>query len=269
MSEPKSILISKEKYITTITLNRPHKHNAFDHNLIAQLISSLETIHHDNTTRVVILNAKGDNFCAGADLNWMKNTIKDSMETNFIDAMELAKLMDLLNHLNKPTIAAVQGLVFGGGIGLVACCDIALASENAVFCFSEVKLGLIPAVISPYVIAAMGQRLCRRLFLTAEKFNAEKALEYGLLHQVCNPNDLNQQALNLANLITKNAPTAVSHAKLLIGDVSNRRCDSDLIRDTAMRIAKLRVSEEGQAGLNAFFNKQIPYWNQENGKKDH
>ena len=170
--------------IATITLNRPEIHNAFDDAIISELNLVLDKIESDSSIRVVVLRAEGKSFSAGADLRWMRRMADYTSAENKADAMQLAALMDKLNHLNKPTIARVQGAAFGGGVGLVACCDIVVASDRALFCLSEVRLGLIPAVISPYVVAAIGERASRRYFMTAERFKAEEALRLELVHEV-------------------------------------------------------------------------------------
>ncbi len=173
------ILIKESGRIATITLNRPQVHNAFDDRLITQLLAQLKTISENKLIDVVLIQANGKSFCAGADLNWMQGMVNYSEEESIADSMKLSDLLQTLYQLPQVTIALVQGATYGGGIGLVASCDIAIATESARFCFSEVKLGLIPAIISPYIIAAIGERITRRYFLTAETFNAEQALQYG------------------------------------------------------------------------------------------
>lgn len=246
--------------IISITLNRPDIHNAFDDKLIQEFIIALDNIQNDKNIRAVIIAANGKNFCAGADLNWMQRIAKYSYEENLADAQQLATLMHKLNTLNKPTIALVQGGAFGGGVGLVACCDIALAAENASFCLSEVKIGLIPSVISPYVIAAIGEKAARRYFLTAEKFNAETAQQLGLIHAVVPEQKLAETGDKIIQQLLQNSPAAISAAKELIRDVASKNCDANLIAETAKRIAKIRVSQEGQEGLSAFLEKRNPSW---------
>ena len=182
----------------------------------------------------------------------------DINSENLADSKQLARLMFVLNSVSVPTLCLVQGAAFGGAVGLIACCDIALATADAKFCLSEVKLGLIPAVISPYVIKAMGERQARRYFLTAEVFNAEAALEMGLIHQLCD--DVNQSADTLLQAIINNGPIAVKAAKALINDVSGHPITSTLTDMTSERIARIRVSDEGQEGLTAFFEKRAPSW---------
>jgi methylglutaconyl-CoA hydratase len=217
-------------------------------------------LEHDARVRVVALAAQGRSFSAGADLNWMQRMANYSEADNIRDAVALANLMRVLDTMSKPTIAQVQGAAFGGGVGLVACCDIACASSAAVFCLSEVRLGLIPAVISPYVIAAMGQRNARRYFLTAERFDAHEALRIGLVHSVVEPDALERCVGQLVDELLKGGPRALAEAKDLIAAVSNRPVDQALAEDTAARIARIRVGSEGQEGTNAFLEKRTPSW---------
>ena len=245
--------------ITCVVLNRPEKHNAFDATFIGTFTEILESIHDDPQVRVVLVTAKGESFCAGADLHWMRETIHYSRAKNIADALRLSKLMQVLHDLSKPTIALVQGNAFGGGVGLVACCDIAIASNQANFCLSEVKLGLIPATVAPYLIAAIGKRPAQRYLLTGESFTAKTALQLGLLHQVVSPRDLQKTGQHYAELFLHNGPQALTQTKRLI-----QRCsfpiDKPLIQATAQWIAQLRVSSEGQEGLNAFLAKRTPTW---------
>jgi methylglutaconyl-CoA hydratase len=249
-----------ERGVATLTLNRPQVHNAFDDHLIASLTHELRELEHNVRVRVVVLAAEGKSFSAGADLNWMQRMAKYSEADNIRDAVALANLMRVLDTMSKPTIARVQGAAFGGGVGLVACCDIACASNAAVFCLSEVRLGLIPAVISPYVIAAMGQRNARRYFLTAERFDANEALRIGLVHSVVEPGQLDTSLTQLIDELLKGGPHAIAEAKDLIASVANRPIDQALAENTAARIARIRVSSEGQEGTNAFLEKRAPAW---------
>lgn len=256
-----SDLISKQiEHVFQITLNRTDKNNAFDDQVLAEL---LELIQHAQTKadiRVIVLMANGRHFSAGADLNWMKRMADFNEDENKADSMVLAEVMYQLHHSSKPTIAAVQGAAFGGGAGLVAACDMAIASANATFCFSEVKLGLIPAVISPYVVKAIGSRAATCLFTTADVFDAQKAMSLQLIQSIAPDDELHQQVMKLAQQIASNAPNAVSASKKLVFDVSNVAIDKQLIEETATRIAKTRVSKEAQVGMKAFLNKQKPVW---------
>ncbi|AWL11789.1 Methylglutaconyl-CoA hydratase [Saliniradius amylolyticus] len=249
--------------VATVTLNRPEKHNAFDDQLIAQLNECFKQVEEDDDIRVMILTAEGKSFSAGADANWMKRMANYSFDENVNDARLLANMLHRLNNLSKPTIAKVQGSAFGGAIGLIACCDIAIASKLSKFCLSEVKLGLIPATISPYVIDAMGKRVARRYFTTAEVFSARRARRLGLLSEAVTEEELDQTVEDIAAQILKNSPAAVTAAKQLVFDVAELPQDEELIEKTSLRIARIRVSEQGQEGLQAFLDKRRPNWYQE------
>lgn len=244
----------------TITLNRPEMHNAFDDTLISALTGELKRLERDSSVRVVLLAARGKSFSSGADLNWMRRMADYSFDENLADAMDLAELMKTLANLSKPTIALVQGAAIGGGVGLVACCDIALASDNAYFCLSEVKLGLIPAVISPYVAAAIGPRATRRYFISAERFDAAEAFRLGLVHEVVRPGELEARAESLSMTLLQNGPQAMASVKALVAEVALSFLDDDLISDTAERIAEARASDEGREGLSAYLEKRKPNW---------
>ncbi|MBC7623628.1 MAG: enoyl-CoA hydratase/isomerase family protein [Aeromicrobium sp.] len=247
--------------LAIITLNRPDKHNAFDDAFIADLTNHLEAIDLQIDVRVVVISAIGKSFSAGADLNWMKRVAAYSRAENERDAMALAKLMKTLHGLSKPTIARVHAPAFGGGVGLVACCDMAVGTHDAAFCLSEVKLGLIPAVISPYVIAAIGPRAAHRYFLTAERFDAGEAYRLGLLSDLANSEDeLDEKIERLINALLLAGPESIREAKLLIDVVADRAIDDALIAETAERIARVRVSAEGQEGLQAFLAKRSAAW---------
>jgi len=243
-----------------LTLNNPEQHNAFDDRLIPEMTAVLQQLGDDPQVRTVTLAAAGKSFSAGADLNWMRRVADYSVEENVQDAMALAELLKTLNELPKPTIALVQGAAFGGGVGLVAACDIAIAGVKASFCLPEVKLGLIPALISPYVIAAIGQRASRRYFLTAERFSAQEALRLGLVHQVSDDNDLKTAGELICRQLLQNGPQAISAAKRLILDISGRPVDQELMEVTSTRIAAIRATDEGREGLNAFLAKRQPTW---------
>ena len=246
--------------VGTIRMNRPDVHNAFDDGFIAALGAELRRLDALPEARVIVLAASGKSFSAGADLNWMRRMAKYSQAENLRDGMALAGLMRTLDGMRKPTIARVQGAAFGGGVGLVACCDIAIASMEAVFSLSEVRLGLIPSVISPYVIAAIGEREARRYFLTAERFDAVEARRIGLVHEVVNIDALDAAVANMTAHLLKGGPQALAAAKKLIVDVSRRPMDDALLAETARRIAAIRVEAEGQEGLAAFFDKRPPAW---------
>ncbi len=244
----------------TLTLNRPRLHNAFDDALIAELTAVLKRLAIDPAVRVVCLAAAGKSFSAGADLAWMRRMADYRYEENVTDAMALAELMTTLDTLPKPTLALVQGAAYGGGVGLVAACDMVLATPEARFCLSEVKLGLIPAVISPYVVRAIGARAARRYFLSAEIFGAEQACRLGLVHQVVPAFRLQSEADHLIRQLLANGPQAMAEAKKLVRDVAGRPIDEALIADTAGRIATIRAGDEGKEGLAAFLEKRRPGW---------
>jgi len=253
-------LKSSDRGITSVILNRPGQHNAFDDGMIVELIELLDKLERDDRVRVLVLRAAGKSFSAGADLNWMRRMADYDFAQNQDDAMQLAELMRRLNCFPKPTIALVQGAAYGGGVGLVACCDIAIASPAASFCLSEVKLGLIPAVISPYVIEAIGVRAARRFMLTAERFDAEQACRLGLVHEVVEVQELDAKLDSIVEFLLAAGPVAQAAAKDLIRAVSNKPIDSELIQDCALRIARLRASSEAREGLSAFLEKRKPNW---------
>lgn len=261
MSETAILTNIDSRGVATLILNRPEMHNAFDDKLIAEFTDVLHEVEEDSDVRLVLLASNGKSFSAGADLRWMQRMADYSREQNLADAEELAELMRTLNTFSKPTIALVQGAVYGGGVGLVACCDIAIATQRAAFCLSEVKLGLIPAVISPYVVAAIGSRMARRYFLTAESFDATEAHRIGLVHLIVKDDtELAAEAENQISKLLVNSPNAMSAAKNLIADVVGRQVDDALIAETAGRIADQRSSLEGREGLSAFLEKRRPSW---------
>lgn len=246
--------------VATLTLNRPEVHNAFDDALIHVLTDTLEQLGRDPKVRVIVLAAKGKSFSAGADLNWMRRMAEYSRPDNLEDARRLAALMGRLWRLEKPTIARIQGAAFGGGVGLVACCDIAVASQDARFALSEVRLGLIPAVISPFVVRAMGERHARRYMLTAERFSAEDALRVGLVHEVTPADSLDARVEAIVSSLLDNGPRAMAAVKLLVERVAEGAVDGAMTDDTARRIAEVRASDEGKEGVTAFLEKRKPRW---------
>ena len=254
------VLIEKDGGIATLWLNRPDLHNAFDDGLIAEVTSAIDALAGDATARVVIVAGKGKSFSAGADLGWMKRMAGYSLEQNEADANRLAEMLHKLNTMPKPTIAAVQGAAMGGGVGLCAACDIGIAASDAVFALSEAKLGLIPAVISPYVIEAIGARAARRYMLTAERFDAATAQRLGLVSAVVAPDQLMAEARRVGEILLQNGPQAVREAKLLVAHVSERPNDAALRAETARRIARLRATGEGREGVAAFLEKRKPGW---------
>ena len=245
----------------TVTMNRPGMHNAFNESLVANLTASLRLLDADPEVRVVILAANGKSFSAGADLNDMRRMAENSREQNLTDAEGIAELMRTLNALNKPTVALIQGAAYGGGVGLTSCCDIAIATERATFCVSEVKLGLIPAVISPYLLAAIGVRAARRYFVTAEIMTSWEAHRLGLVHEVvADERELVAAADRITTQLLKNGPGAMTAAKQLITTVSGRHVDNALIAHTAGLMADRRASAECREGLSAFLEKRPSAW---------
>lgn len=245
--------------VATLTLNRPEVHNAFDDALIAQLNQEIDRLSRHPDVRLLVLNASGKSFSAGADLGWMKRMASYSQEANLADAAELERLMRSLYEFPRPTLAVVQGAAYGGAVGLVSCCDIAIASSSASFALSEAKLGLAPAVISPYVIAAIGARQASRYFLTAERFDAARAASLGLVHEVVTPEALGAQADALIHTLLANGPVALMACKRLLQEIAPAS-NAALRNYTTTLIASLRTSQEGQEGLGAFFEKRPPAW---------
>jgi methylglutaconyl-CoA hydratase len=261
MSNLQVLLNTDSRGIATLTLNRPEVHNAFDDSVINSLIQHLEAVADDPAVRVLVLRSEGKNFSAGADLNWMRRMASNSHQENLVDARGLGRLMQCLNDLPKPTIALVQGAAYGGAVGLAACCDLVVATQTSQFCLSEVRIGLVPAVISPYVVRAIGERQSRRYFLTAEAFSATQAKEWGLVHEMVETADqFDAIKETLINKLLNNSPMAIKAAKELIFSVSSKPITADVIEATAGCIADIRVSTEGQEGLSAFLEKRKPSW---------
>jgi methylglutaconyl-CoA hydratase len=246
--------------VARVTLNRPELRNAFDDALIGLLTKTFLEIENDQAVRVVVLAGNGPAFCAGADLNWMKRMAGYGYQENLADARALAAMLATLDRMPKPTIARVHGPVFAGGTGLVAACDIAVGTPEAKFCLSEAKLGLSPATISPYVIRAMGERLARRYFLTAEIFDAEEAYRIGMLSALTSVDQLDATIDGLIQHLLGGGPEAHAKIKQLIRVVANRPFDDALLADTAKRIAEIRVSPEGKEGIAAFLEKRKASW---------
>jgi methylglutaconyl-CoA hydratase len=256
-----NLAIERQGPLGLITLNRAERHNAFDDVLIGELTEAFRSMEAEDGIRVVVLSGAGKSFSAGADLTWMKRMAGFSLDENRRDAMGLAALMRTIAHFRKPTIARVHGAAYGGGVGLVACCDIAVAAQAATFSLSEAKLGLIPAVISPYVVAAIGERAARRYFLTAERFDAAEAWRLGLVHEIAaNEADLDEKVGEIVDELLLASPAAQMEAKALVRAVAGRPVTSELIQDTAERIAKMRASPEGREGVAAFLEKRRASW---------
>jgi methylglutaconyl-CoA hydratase len=260
-SNYQSILIETDGPVGILTLNRAERHNAFDETLIEEITRGLDELENDPKVRVVVLSSLGKSFCAGADLNWMKRAAGYSKEENLDDALRLAELMRTLNEMKKPTVARVQGPAYGGGIGLVACCDVAIATFDAQFALTEVKLGLIPAVISPYVIGKIGEKYARRYFLTAERFGASEAYRIGLVHEIVpDETGLDEAVGEIVDSLLKNGPQAMAAAKQLVATVAHRPVTRELIDETARLITRQRASVEGKEGITAFLEKRKAGW---------
>lgn len=255
--------IAKLNSVAIVWMNRPEVRNAFNETMIAELTAVFRALDKDAGVRAVVLAGRGPAFCAGADLNWMKKMAGYSFEENRLDAMGLAEMLHSVHRLSKPTIARVHGPAFAGGMGLLSACDIAVASQDAEFCLSEVKLGLVPATISPYVLAAMGERAARRYFLTAERFTAAEAYRIGLVQELTLPAELDGKINELLGQLVQAGPASLADTKDLVHAVARRPLDSALIKDTAARIAKARASEEGKEGVRSFLEKRRPAWHPE------
>ena len=252
--------IMTEGHLATVWLDRPDFRNAFNETSITEITQAFRGLDKDRQVRAVVLAARGPAFCAGADLNWMKKMAGYSEQENLADAAALADMLHAIYACSKPTIARVQGECYAGGRGLVAACDIAIAAERAEFCLSEVKLGLIPATISPYVIRAIGERASRRFFLSAERFSAARAMQMGLVHEAVAEDQLDATVTRIAQAILSCSPHAVGEAKRLVRDIAGEAIEPHLVADTVRRIAEVRVSPEGREGVAAFLEKRKPSW---------
>ena len=254
------LTVQIESGVGRITLNRPELRNAFDSGFIAELNQAVTQLATDSQVRVLVLGAHGEAFCAGADLNWMRSVADYTHEQNVQDASGLAQMLNTLYTCPKPTIARVQGDTYAGGMGLVSACDVVVSVDTAHFCLSEVKLGLIPATISPYVIRAMGPRAAHRYALTAERFNAHEARRIGLVHEVVSAQALDEQVALWVKAFLSASPQALASCKLLLHDVAHEPIDAGLMQMTARAIAQSRASEDGKDGVQAFLNKRKPHW---------
>lgn len=256
----RTLTIAIADKVATVTLDRPELRNAFNEQAIAELALAFDELGRSDMVRAIVLAANGPSFCAGADLNWMKKMAGYSHDENQQDAMRLADMLRTIYLCPKPTVAKVQGDCYAGGMGLVAACDIAVAVDTAGFCLSEVKLGLIPATISPYVIKAMGEQAARRYFLTAERFDAAEACRIGFAHEVVAVDALDATVAAIVKTLVNNSPNAVKEAKTLVREVVGKTVDDALLADTAGRIAAIRASLEGREGVASFLEKRKPTW---------
>jgi methylglutaconyl-CoA hydratase len=255
-----ALTITNQGAIRTITLSRPDVRNAFNDEVIAELNNAFTEAVQAADVRCVVLAAEGPAFCAGADLNWMRRMADYTRDENLADAGQLAAMLRAIYECPKPTIARVQGDVFAGGVGLVAACDMAVSVDTATYCLSEVKLGLIPATISPYVIRAMGARASHRYFLTAERFSAAEAHRVGLVHEVVAADVLDAKVAELTSALVSASPNAVRACKRLVQDVAEREIDDALVAHTVAGIADIRSSAEGKEGVQSFLQKRKPNW---------
>ncbi len=252
--------IERQNSVATIWMNRPDRHNAFDETLIAELTAACQALDTDASVRVVVLAGRGKSFSAGADLNWMQRAAGYTIEQNLDDARKLATMLRTLAELRKPTVARIHGAALGGGMGLAAACDICVASTAATFATSEVRFGLIPATIGPYVLRAIGARQASRYFLTAERIDARRAWELGLVHELVEPEALDARVREIVAALLLGGPRAQAAAKDLIRAVADRAVDDALVEDTARRIAQIRATPEAKEGLSAFLEKRPPNW---------
>ncbi len=261
MNDESPVLLELQLGVATITLNRPQVRNALDQATIQAFIQILNDIEKQNDIKAVIVRGKGEHFCSGADIQTMSQSAQLTQEENHQDAFQFAHLFQRLFSLNKPIIGLIQGSIFGGGVGLVACCDLVIADPNTLFCFPEVKLGLIPATISPYVVAAIGAHATKRYMMTAELFTAEKALQLGLVHEIATPDNLNALLAKILHNIQQNNSKAMKIAKNWIQQLAShpRTAEAQMIQ-AANLMAELRVSKEAQEGFNAFLEKRPPKW---------
>ena len=246
--------------VATVTLNRPDVRNAFNDEVIAEVTEAFDALAGRDDVRCIVLTANGSAFCAGADLKWMRSMADYTYEQNLADAGRLAAMMRTLYECPKPTIARIQGDVYAGGTGLVAACDMAVSVDTANFCLSEVRLGLMPSTISPYVIRAMGARAAHRYFLTAERFSAAEALRIGFVHEMVTADALDAKVAELSSALVNAGPAAVKLCKKLLQDVAGNDITPELINMTIASIADVRVSPEGREGVQAFLQKRKPDW---------
>lgn len=254
------LVVNTDRDITIVTLNRPEKSNALNGQMVKELSLVLDQCAIDPATRIVMINGKGKHFCAGADIAWMQQMSDASFDENFEDAERLAALLYQLYTFPKPTLLLAHGASFGGALGLISACDIALASDDVIFSFSEVKMGLTPSTISPYVIAAIGERAAHYYFLTGARFGAADAYRLGLIHRVVSSADLQTEGMNLANELLQGSPHAVSEVKYLIQHVAKELITPELGRKTAEHLARVRTAPDARLGLKAFIEKRPPVW---------
>ena len=267
MSKFNTLEVNREKGVARVWLNRPDVRNAFNDQMIKELTQIFIDLASDDSCRVIVLGGKGSVFCAGADLNWMKKMATYTQAQNQSDAEKLSEMLDLLYRIPKPTIARVHGHAFAGGMGLVSACDIAVASTKTQFCLSEVKLGLIPATIGPYVFNSLGFRAARRYMLSGERFSSHEAYRIGFVHEVVEQEEIDAKTDTLIGELISGGANAHRETKLLIEQIHQSTLDRSLIMDTASRIARIRTSDEGQEGIRSFLEKRPPSWISDSGEQ--
>jgi methylglutaconyl-CoA hydratase len=255
------VRMERDRGVARVTLNRPEFNNALNAPLIEALIATFETIVADTSIKTVVLSGEGKSLCAGADINWMRQAAAYSREESIADLMPLGRMLEALDRMPQATIGRVQGPVYGGGVGVVAACDVAVGSSDSTFCLSEVKLGIVPGMINPWVLRAIGARAARRYFQTAEVFDAQEARRIGLLHEVVAPDELDERISRLVKQLSSAAPGARAIAKKLPGDISGRPIDEALMSEIAALIADVRACPEAREGLSAFLEKRKASWN--------
>ena len=259
--EYKTLIVEIKQCIGIVWMNRPKQHNVFDESMIAELIEAMRTLNNNPSVRAVILAGKGDSFCAGGDLKWMQRMADGSAKQNLADAANFATLLHTIDTLNKPIVARVHGPVLAGGAGLVAACDIAVAAYDAEFCLSEVRLGLFPSTIGPYIVRAMGERAARRYCLSAEPFTAAEAYRIGFISDIAPSNELDSRINELLGQLIQGGPVAQARCKEWIRrTTAGTPFTPDVIKESAKRLAEVRASEEGREGIHAFLEKRKPSW---------
>jgi methylglutaconyl-CoA hydratase len=256
---PQFIRLSTANQVATVTLARAELHNAFNDDMMREITDVFVSLGVSPDVRAIVLEGEGKSFCAGADVNWMKRMVDYSVEENLADASVLAKMLRTIRECPKPVIARIHGAAFGGGVGLIAACDIAIAAAGAIFCLSEVKLGIVPAVISPFVLEKIGTAAARRYALTAERFDASEAKRIGLISDVVETAQLDDWIGRVVEHLTANGPAAIAACKQILSHVAGQKWD-ELLADTTQQISRIRVSAEGQEGLKAFLEKRKPGW---------
>jgi methylglutaconyl-CoA hydratase len=254
-----TVKYEKRNRVAHVTFNRPEIHNAFNATVITEMRQVFDEIKRDDSLRVVVLTGAGKSFCSGADLNWMRSVINQSFEENLAEANALAELLYSMYTCKRPIIGRINGAAIGGGTGFVAVCDMAIAAQSAVFSFSEVKIGVVPACIGPYVVKRIGEGKTRELFITGERMNADRAHEVGLVNKVVDDDQLDPEVEKLTASVLSSGPEAVAMAKKLISEVPSMTPE-EYKPFTAEMIARLRISDEGQEGMDAFLNKRKPGW---------